>query len=106
MKYRKRPVRVPKSKPYTIADENTASLVTWLQTYPMMRSNPKAWFHNHKFNQAELKATAKAGFADVALALGYQYRQPLQVESRPMVISIIANKPHISEAILNESEAA
>jgi len=87
--YRKRPLRVSHTKPYTIDNEETASLVQWLQTYPMMRKNPRAWFHRrHKWSQEELKATAAAGFADVALALGYEYHTPLKANSTPLIISI------------------
>jgi len=95
--YRKRPLRVSHTKPYCIDNEETASLVQWLQTYPMMRKNPRAWFHRrHKWSHNELKATAAAGFADVALALGYQHHTPLKANSTPMIISI-APQPDVIE---------
>lgn len=92
----KRPLRVSSSKPHCIKNEDTASLVQWLTCYPMMRAKPEKWFHRHKFSQAELKATAAAGFADVALALGYQHHTPLKVNSTPMIISI-APQPDLLE---------
>jgi hypothetical protein len=94
--YRKRPLRVAKNRPHTIDNEETASLLAWLECYPFMRQKPKAWFNRHKFSQAELKATAQAGFADVALALGYQHHTPLKVNSTPMIISI-APQPDVIE---------
>jgi hypothetical protein len=89
--YRKRPTRRGKSKPYTIHNPESASLLEWVITYPFMSANPRAWFKNWHISQAELKACYDAGWHRVALELGYQAyrnRQPLQVESKPIVATI------------------
>jgi hypothetical protein len=88
--YRKKPVRIPNktTKPATIANDETASLVQWLSCYPMMAKNPRAWFARQKFSPIELQQVYEAGWHSVAFQLGYQYRQPLQVLSQPIVVSL------------------
>lgn len=93
--YRK-PSRIATNKPHTIDNDQTASLLAWCQCYPFMAKKPRAWFARQKFSQQELHEVYQAGLTRVALELGYEHRQPLQVLSQPIVVSI-ALQPDMME---------
>jgi hypothetical protein len=88
----KRPLRISNNKPHTIDNHETANLLAWLQCYPFMAKKPRAWFNRQRFSQPELREVYQAGLTHVALELGYEHRQPLQVLSEPIIVSIAPNK--------------
>ena len=87
--YRTRPLR-GKNKAHTVNNEQTATLLQWVTTYPMMLTNARCWFANWRIPQSDLQDVYKAGFHGLAIELGYQpYRKPVTVDfSQPIVTSI------------------